>query len=163
MKISQNCQSFQNWHLSKDGLIAIKTSCRYSMSHLAWQMYSFRWSFPSRRTNWGPHCRTCIERPWSITVKSSFRGQIAWRERIWHWKCVATENSRWFTGFSKRWGFKCLRSCGLTQRSLARMAHGWICTPLVTQKNGFCNFYLGSGHKWTQPAWHCYENNSLSE
>lgn len=37
---------------------------------------------------------------------------------------------------------------------------GWI---TVAYKGGFCNFYVGYGHKWTQPNWSEYENPNLAE
>ena len=41
------------------------------------------------------------------------------------------------------------------------MGHHWICTLYLIQKGGFCNYYTGYGHKWTQPAWSEYENANL--
>lgn len=31
------------------------------------------------------------------------------------------------------------------------------------QKGGYCNYYTGYGHKWTQNAWSEYENKNLAE
>ena len=37
---------------------------------------------------------------------------------------------------------------------------GWV---TIGYKGGFCNYYTGYGHKWTQPSWSEYENPNLGE
>ena len=38
-----------------------------------------------------------------------------------------------------------------------------ICSFRVMKKGGFCNFYVGYGHKFNQPSWCEYDNANLCE
>ena len=37
--------------------------------------------------------------------------------------------------------------------ALARMDYNCLCTFEDMKKGGYCNFYVGYGHKWTQANW----------